>query len=695
MHANNERAHPQSAVRNAFPVFAARRLTMACRSTNNMVRNLGTRLLAEILSKSPIVSSISGQQVQILLDFFSERMKDEPCVREVLRASEGLLDTCENVIRGNADAQKAALNLMYTMLRDVHVQALSLSDRGRTFAIVDIVAFKLKSGVLGEEFVDGFTNCMDGERDPRNLRMCFSIIPKIMTTAGLIKQTGDEKRVDALFNVFSCYFPITFTPPPNDTVGITTEMLKTDMLECLTCTPLFAPAAVDLALSKLAAAEVASARLDSMDLIASLSTKYGARVGLAGYARRVWSALRMQIVEGSTDEVVIRARSCLRHILRKAGEEQQQGSSSSNTDSTDNNNVAQEIWSAMKMQCLVELRTPDDPRCRKSTTALQCAIGAHPLVAAEVLPVVIPQLCNGYMEGPNMSDARRQTFLHILLECIMSVKSLMESEYMQSGSHAHPLEKYIDGIHSTACSAVINPIGNNDGEEGSQGPGLEIMCELTLQKLLDEKLSIEAASHVTTYLISGGVSASRSQRIATKFAAEEGTRKLVLDVMLPWIMSAVLKGEGGEAHHYAALAALSAADAQVCVCVFVFVCACVSVCLCACVRVAMNVCLCVCVCVYIYIYIYIYTDMSVCVSDFMIGGTFEHTHASSDIHTIKHIYTHRYSKQPSQPCLSPSKPTQPQYQAHFSTNASSKSRGTKAQGATQETHTSSSRFYLR
>ena len=55
---------------------------------------------------------------------------------------------------------------------------------------------------------------MDGERDPRNLRICFKIVPKI-ASRGLLVSTD---LADGLFGVCSCYFPITFTPPPNDTV---------------------------------------------------------------------------------------------------------------------------------------------------------------------------------------------------------------------------------------------------------------------------------------------------------------------------------------------------------------------------------------------------------------------------------------------------------------------------------------------
>lgn len=463
-------------------------------------------------------------------------------MREVLRGAEALIVSVGNLSKHQKECQL----LILAMLKDVHVQGLSLSDRGRVFSLIDS-AFKLDLQPQADEFIDGFTSCMDGERDPRNLRTCFALIPKFV--AGVMRN-DDQKRADALFAVCSCYFPITFTPPPNDTVGITTAMLKADMLECLISHKLFVPAAIDLALDKISSSSSAG-RLDSMDLIAALATRYGARVGLAGCARRVWSALRLQMVEGDTDEVVLRARSCLRHVLKEgADEEEREGKGEG---------PIREILSSMKMQCLVELRTPDEPRCRKSTVALQCAISAHPLTAAEVLPAVIPQLCTGYMDGTNLSDLRRQTFLHVLIECVMSTKAAAIS------GGVHPLTPFVEEVYTTAVSAVISGGSVVEGGEGPEGPGIEILCELICQGLLQGERPKEAVGHVTARLVECGASGERCKRICVRFASEESTRALVLEVTLPALLqkvagSAEVEKEKEREQCCSAIAALCVAD---------------------------------------------------------------------------------------------------------------------------------------
>lgn len=49
----------------------------------------------------------------------------------------------------------------------------------------------------------------------------------------------------------AAYFPVAFTPPPNDPHGISRAQLAEEVQATLVCTPLFAPHLVPLALEKL------------------------------------------------------------------------------------------------------------------------------------------------------------------------------------------------------------------------------------------------------------------------------------------------------------------------------------------------------------------------------------------------------------------------------------------------------------
>ena len=64
-------------------------------------------------------------------------------------------------------------------------------------------------------------------------------------------KAGLETSLPELFDVLSCYFPVTFTPPPNNVHGITRQGLATALEAALACCPLYADQLVPLALEKL------------------------------------------------------------------------------------------------------------------------------------------------------------------------------------------------------------------------------------------------------------------------------------------------------------------------------------------------------------------------------------------------------------------------------------------------------------
>ena len=58
---------------------------------------------------------------------------------------------------------------------------------------------------LGQDFVFGFIQAVDQERDPRNLLILFSLFPIVAKYFRL------EPFTEELFEVFRCYFPVDFS----------------------------------------------------------------------------------------------------------------------------------------------------------------------------------------------------------------------------------------------------------------------------------------------------------------------------------------------------------------------------------------------------------------------------------------------------------------------------------------------------
>ena len=74
---------------------------------------------------------------------------------------------------------------------------------------------------LATEFVTGVIAAMDGEKDPRNLLVTFGLVRSMVS--GLEPARGE--MAEELFDVISCYYPITFEAPPGDKFGVTGDGL--------------------------------------------------------------------------------------------------------------------------------------------------------------------------------------------------------------------------------------------------------------------------------------------------------------------------------------------------------------------------------------------------------------------------------------------------------------------------------------
>lgn len=151
-------------------------------STDDKIRNRGTLLLADVLESLPEPDqgggSLSEAELVTLLRFFTDRLKDEPCVREVLRAAANLVDRCPPAASLSPELADALVQAVDGVFASVHVQALALSDRRNAYIIIQAAVERgapiAPAGPEGAAM--GLTHAMDGERDPRNLTLCFKLV---------------------------------------------------------------------------------------------------------------------------------------------------------------------------------------------------------------------------------------------------------------------------------------------------------------------------------------------------------------------------------------------------------------------------------------------------------------------------------------------------------------------------------------
>ena len=75
-----------------------------------------------------------------------------------------------------------------------------------TNLLVEFIILLTDAQKLGADFVFGYLQAMDGEKDPRNLIVAFACAQMVIHNFPL------GVFVEDMFEVVSCYFPVDFAP---------------------------------------------------------------------------------------------------------------------------------------------------------------------------------------------------------------------------------------------------------------------------------------------------------------------------------------------------------------------------------------------------------------------------------------------------------------------------------------------------
>ena len=180
---------------------------------------------------------------------------------------------------------ETAVAVLRVFFQTVQVQALAQSLRQHSYLLLEALLRKPRIAAVrrsgeGEPaaVAEGFAEAMQGEKAPRCLLVCLRVAESILTGFGEL--AIGSNGVEALFDVTSCYFPITFRPPPGDPYGITTEALVIALRRCFVASRGMTRLVWQLLLEKVGSSSV-EAKADAMDTVAFVA-KYWAIRGAEG-----------------------------------------------------------------------------------------------------------------------------------------------------------------------------------------------------------------------------------------------------------------------------------------------------------------------------------------------------------------------------------------------------------------------------
>ncbi|XP_030900541.2 MMS19 nucleotide excision repair protein homolog isoform X2 [Melopsittacus undulatus] len=351
-------------------------------NTDPRMRGRGMQLLSQVLLQC--YSLLQEKEVLHLVLFYENRLQDHhlviPSVLQGLQA----LSMCEVLSPG------LAVSVLKAIFQEVHVQSLLQLDRHTVYSII--------------------TNFM-GTRE-------------------------EGPFVEELFEVTSCYFPIDFTPPPNDPHGIQREDLILSLRAVLASTPQFAEFLLPLLIEKMDS-DLQSAKLDALQTLAACCAIYGQKE-LQEFLPSLWSSLRREVFQTASEKVEAESLAAL-HALSAC--------LSRSVLSSDTEDLLDSFLSSILQDCRHHLCEPDMKLVWPSAKLLQAAAGASRRACHHVTRSVLPLLLEQYTK--HSQSSQRRTILEMLLGFL---------ELQQKWGHVEEEESTLLSLQALICSVVFSAL---------------------------------------------------------------------------------------------------------------------------------------------------------------------------------------------------------------------------------------------
>ncbi|WWC65616.1 uncharacterized protein I303_108236 [Kwoniella dejecticola CBS 10117] len=385
-------------------------------STEDEVRLKGLTFLSNTL-KIVNPTKINRQATQTLIKFYLSKLDDFDSLPPAL----GGLTVLSKLSTFDDDA---AIEVYKGVVENVNMKAYIQATRHMVYVLFDSLLATHRSALksMGTSFLNSYTKMVDGEKDPRNLMLLFSIDRVILLEFDV------KDHIEDFFDITFCYFPITFRPPPNDPYGITADDLKLALRACMASSPYFARMAIPLFLEKFATLTGPSMKDLQLSIAACLPV-YGAEA-VRERAGELWEGIKTEILYSSDTSIEAAALSALESLIRTLYPTDQSPAG-----------LAQDIIK----ECLEILNEPDKTQAVAATKILADIFRSSPSAGKFALSQAFPQLFRQF-NSPSV-PSHRAPILSTISSLLLAAQSVYTSPDSQRTSRQEQsLEPYLQGI---------------------------------------------------------------------------------------------------------------------------------------------------------------------------------------------------------------------------------------------------------